>query len=176
MARFMKLSPDPVRFDATGGGSVELRWRLVETEVTMASDVPQSTTSTLRVKRLDGLRILVAEDNEINQLVVQAMLAPEGPVLVFASDGEQAVHRVTEDGPDAYHLVLMDLQMPVMDGYEATSRIRTLAPDLPIVAQTAHVLTDTIEQCQAAGMVAHVSKPVDRHQLIDTILKHARHP
>ena len=140
----------------------------------MESNLSPGTGSTQRVKRLDGLRILVAEDNEINQLVIQAMLAPEGPTLVFASDGEQAVQRITEEGPTAYHLVLMDLQMPVMDGYEATSRIRTIAPGLPIVAQTAHVLTDTIEQCQATGMVAHVSKPVDRHQLIETILRHAR--
>jgi CheY-like chemotaxis protein len=133
-------------------------------------------SSAQRVKRLDGLRILVAEDNEINQLVVQAMLAPEGPTLVFASDGEQAVQRVVADGADAFHLVLMDLQMPVMDGYEATSRIRTLAPNLPIVAQTAQVLADTFEQCQAAGIAAHVSKPVDRHQLIETILRYARQP
>ncbi len=140
----------------------------------MESNPTTGMSATQRVRRLEGLRILVAEDNEINQLVIQAMLSPEGPTLVFASDGEQAVQRVTEDGPTAYHLVLMDLQMPVMDGYEATSRIRAIAPGLPIVAQTAHVLTDTIEQCQAAGMVAHVSKPVDRHQLIEIILRHAR--
>jgi CheY-like chemotaxis protein len=142
----------------------------------MEPEVLQGLAAIQGAARLDGLRILVAEDNEINQLVVQAMLAPEGPTLVFASDGEQAVQRVAEEGADAFHLVLMDLQMPVMDGYEATSRILTLAPNLPIVAQTAQVLTNSLERCQAAGMVAHLSKPVDRDQLIETILRHARQP
>jgi PAS domain S-box-containing protein len=159
----------------TGAGSTfTVRLPLVEPETLPAEEDSANMLKTQRVRRLEGLRVLIAEDNEINQLVMQAMLEPEGPKLTFASDGEQAVDRVKEAGADGFDIVLMDLQMPVMDGYEATSRIKLMAPQMPIVAQTAHVLAETIEQCRAAGMVAHVSKPVDRHQLIDTILRHAR--
>lgn len=126
------------------------------------------------VRRLDGLRLLIAEDNEVNQMVIQAMLAPEGPQVTIVGDGEQAVACVQENGPDAYDLVLMDLQMPGIDGYEATRMLRAITTDLPIVAQTAHVLPETIERCRAAGMVAHVAKPIDRQQLVETILLHAR--
>jgi CheY-like chemotaxis protein len=68
----------------------------------------------------------------------------------------------------------MDVQMPVMDGYEATRRIREISPDLPVIGQTAHVLQDAVQQCQDAGMVAHISKPIDRHDLVTVILRHAR--
>jgi PAS domain S-box-containing protein len=127
-----------------------------------------------RVQRLAGLRILLAEDNEVNQMVAQAMLAREGPEVVTVSDGAAAVERIREEGGDAYDIVLMDIQMPGMDGYEATRRIHELAPDLPVVGQTAHVLNEAIEQCRAAGMVGHVPKPIDRHELIAAIIRHAR--
>jgi CheY-like chemotaxis protein len=68
----------------------------------------------------------------------------------------------------------MDVQMPVMDGYEATRRIREISPDLPVIGQTAHVLQDAIQQCQEAGMVAHISKPIERNDLVTVILRHAR--
>jgi PAS domain S-box-containing protein len=135
-----------------------------------------SASGTRRVARLAGLRILFAEDNEVNQLVVQAMLRKEGPELVTVGDGRVAVERVLADGPGTYDLVLMDIQMPGMDGYEATRRIHAIDPDLPVVGQTAHVLHEAIEQCCAAGMVAHVPKPIDRHALIETIMRHARTP
>ena len=124
--------------------------------------------------RLAGVRILFAEDNEVNRLVMQAMLRPEGPELTTVPDGRLAVEQVATCGPDAFDIVLMDVQMPVMDGYEATRLIREISPDLPVIGQTAHVLQDAIEQCQEAGMVAHVSKPIDRHDLVTLILRHAR--
>jgi CheY-like chemotaxis protein len=64
--------------------------------------------------------------------------------------------------------------MPGMDGYEATRLIHEFAPDLPVIGQTAHVLQEAIEHCRAAGMVAHLAKPIDRHELIMTIMRHAR--
>ena len=124
--------------------------------------------------RLAGLRILLAEDNEINQMVVQAMLGVEGPEIVIVGDGRMAVERVRQDGGDAFDVVLMDIQMPDMDGYEATRLILEFAPDLPVIGQTAHAMHETVQQCLAAGMVAHIAKPIDRHELIAMIQRHAR--
>jgi len=137
-----------------------------------AHDVDSSGTR--RIERLGGLRILLAEDNEVNQMVVQAMLSKEGSTLVTVSDGAQAVDAVRQSGAGAFHVVLMDIQMPVMGGYEATRLIHEIDPDLPVIGQTAHVLQEAIEQCRAAGMVAHLAKPIDRHELILTIMRHAR--
>jgi CheY-like chemotaxis protein len=128
----------------------------------------------LKTQRLAGLRILFAEDNEVNQLVMQAMLRPEGPELTTVADGRLAVEQIVTRGPTAFDIVLMDVQMPVMDGYEATRRIREISPDLPVIGQTAHVLQDAVQQCQDAGMVAHISKPIDRNDLVTVILRHAR--
>ena len=107
-------------------------------------------------------------------MVMQAMLRPEGPELTTVGDGRLAVEQVATRGADAFDIVLMDLQMPVMDGYEATRRILEIAPDLPVIGQTAHVLQEAIEQCHAAGMVGHISKPIDRQDLVATIVRHAR--
>jgi CheY-like chemotaxis protein len=102
------------------------------------------------------------------------MLSKEGSTLVTVSDGAQAVDAVRQSGAGAFHVVLMDIQMPVMGGYEATRLIHEIDPDLPVIGQTAHVLQEAIEQCRAAGMVAHLAKPIDRHELILTIMRHAR--
>jgi hypothetical protein len=131
------------------------------------------TPDTERMRRLSGVRILVAEDNNVNQIVLKAMLAPEGPEVVCVDNGEQAVARVTEQA-EYFDIVLMDLQMPVMDGFDAAERIHAIAPNLPVIAQTAHVLTETIERCRDIGMVAHVGKPIDREALIAIIQQHAR--
>jgi CheY-like chemotaxis protein len=131
-------------------------------------------SGTRRGARLTGLRILLAEDNEVNQLVVQAMLRHEGPEIVTVGDGRLAVEQVRRAGAGAFDLVLMDIQMPVMDGYEATRLVHEIDPDVPVIGQTAHVLNEAIEQCREAGMVAHLSKPIDRHELIGAILRHAR--
>jgi PAS domain S-box-containing protein len=133
-----------------------------------------TTFGTGRVARLAGLRILLAEDNEVNQMVVLAMLRKEQPQVTTVTDGLQAVEQVRARGPGAFDLVLMDIQMPVMDGYEATRLIHGIDPDLPVVGQTAHVLHEAIEHCRAAGMVAHLPKPIDRRELIATIMRHAR--
>ena len=123
-------------------------------------------------RRLDGVRVLVAEDNEVNQIVLERALEIEGADTTIVGDGRQAVNRVLADGRESYDVVLMDIQMPEMDGYEATRRILELAPDLPVIGQTAHAMLDERRECLAAGMVDHIAKPIDFRQLVDMIVRH----
>lgn len=124
--------------------------------------------------RLLGLSILAVEDSEINQWVLQDLLTAEGARVVVASDGRAAVECVGPGNPCAFDVVLMDIEMPVMDGYEATRQIVAIAPGLPIIGQTAHAMAEEREQCLAAGMLDHVAKPIDIDRLVGVILKHAR--
>jgi CheY-like chemotaxis protein len=103
----------------------------------------------------------VAEDEPINQMILADNLAEDGATVVMVGNGQEALDRIVADGAEAYDIVLMDLQMPAMDGYEATRRIPALAPDLPIVAQTAHALEEEREKCRAAGMAGHIAKLID---------------
>jgi PAS domain S-box-containing protein len=106
-------------------------------------------------------RVLVADDNALNQIVAEALLKRDGHTVVVVANGAQALEAVTAGDFD---LVLMDMQMPVMDGIEATRRIRALAPprcDIPIVALSANAMADQIATCREAGMNDHLSKPID---------------
>ncbi len=120
--------------------------------------------------RLTGTRILAAEDNEANQLVLSEMLTGEGATLTLVGDGRRAVEAV-ERQPGAFDLVLMDVQMPEMDGLEATRRIVALAPDLPVVGQTAHALVAEREKCRLAGMIDTLTKPLDHEELVAMVLR-----
>ncbi len=125
--------------------------------------------------RLAGLRVLAADDVELNRVILEHLLAREGARVTFAENGQQAVDHVMQDGPGkecAFDVVLMDVQMPVMDGLEATRRIRGIAPELPVISLTAHAMAEERDKCLAAGMVAHVAKPIDLDVLVTTILRH----
>jgi PAS domain S-box-containing protein len=128
------------------------------------------------VPRLSGLRLLAAEDMEVNRLILEDVLVGEGARLVLAENGRQAVERLEEAGVSAFDAVLMDVQMPVMDGYEATRCIRELAPALPVIGLTAHALAEERDKCLAAGMMEHVTKPIDTDVLVAAILRHTRRP
>ncbi len=122
--------------------------------------------------QLSGLRILAAEDVEINRLILEDLLEFEGAHVVFAENGQEALDRLEEHGVSAFDLVLMDVQMPVMDGHEATRQIRMMAPELPVIGLTAHALAEEREKCLAVGMVDHVTKPIDLDIFIATIRRH----
>ncbi|MFO1336763.1 MAG: PAS domain-containing protein [Burkholderiaceae bacterium] len=122
---------------------------------------------------LAGLRLLVAEDNAVNQVVIEQLLTRAGARVVLASDGAEAVERVRA-GPGDFDAVLMDVQMPVMDGFEATRRIVAIAPGLPVVGQTAHALPEERARCLASGMAAHLAKPIELDRLVATLLGVAR--
>ena len=122
-------------------------------------------------RRLPGMRILVVEDNRLNQQVAQELLQAEGAVVKLADNGALGVRAVADADP-AFDVVLMDVQMPVMDGYAATRVIRQELglTALPIIAMTANAMASDLEESSTAGMNAHVSKPFDLTRLIATIL------
>jgi CheY-like chemotaxis protein len=121
-----------------------------------------------------GKHILLAEDIEINREIVIAYLDTTGVVITEAENGRIAVELFEKD-PDAYDLILMDVQMPVLDGYAATREIRALAPavpkaaTVPIVAMTANVFQEDIDQALASGMNAHIGKPLDFDQVMNVL-------
>ncbi|MCX7173026.1 MAG: PAS domain S-box protein [Proteobacteria bacterium] len=124
--------------------------------------------------RLSGLSVLAAEDVEVNRLILEDLLKHEGAGVVFAHDGQQALERIDDLGANAFDIVLMDVQMPVMDGIETARRIAMIAPDLPVIGLTAHALAEERDKCLAAGMVEHVTKPIDTDMLVAAILRHIR--
>jgi signal transduction histidine kinase len=123
---------------------------------------------------LTGLSILVVEDNEINQMIIEDMLQSEGGQITLAENGQIALDTVRDQGGDAFDIVLMDIEMPVMDGYSASRAILNLFPDLPIIGQTAHAYGEERQKCFTAGMLDHIAKPIEPSQLIQMILLHAR--
>ncbi len=122
-------------------------------------------------RSLSGMTLLAADDIEMNRLVLEDLLAHEGARVVLVENGQQAIDRVAELGAAAFDLVLMDLQMPVLDGFAATRGILALAPELPVLGLTAHALADERESCLAAGMADVVTKPIDLAVLLATILR-----
>ncbi|MDR2742198.1 MAG: response regulator [Treponema sp.] len=121
---------------------------------------------------LKGYRILLAEDIEINREIVLSVLEPTGAVVDHAENGREAFETFAAT-PENYDLILMDIQMPEMGGYEATRLIRTVgiqkAKTIPIIAMTANVFREDIEQCLAAGMNDHLGKPLNFNELIYTL-------
>jgi len=122
-----------------------------------------------------GVRVLLAEDVEINREVLIEMLRETGVEIDCAADG-QKVYDKFKESPGVYDLIFMDIHMPEMDGYEATRRIRALplpeAKRIPILAMTANVFREDIEKCLAAGMDDHVGKPIDLDRICETMKKH----
>ncbi len=122
------------------------------------------------VRSIRGARILLVEDNEVNQQVASELLEKAQLVVTIANNGQEAVDMV---GRESFDCILMDVQMPVMDGYEATRTIRRdrRFKDLPIVAMTANAMAGDWEKCQAAGMNDHVAKPIEPREMYDALAR-----
>ena len=122
---------------------------------------------------LKGMRFLCAEDNEINAEILMELLKIEGAECTICENGERVLETFERSVPGEYDMILMDVQMPVMNGYEATKAIRSssheLAKKIPIIAMTANAFSEDIQHSLAAGMNAHVSKPVEMKILEKTI-------
>lgn len=131
---------------------------------TASADVGQT------YRALAGLRLLAAEDIDINRYILGDLIAEFGGEVEFAENGLQAVAMVREK-PSGYDLILMDVQMPEMDGLEATRIIREVAPGVPVIGLTAHAMEEERQRCLAAGMCARVTKPIEPHELVECILR-----
>ncbi len=138
-----------------------------------ASAAPQPADSKADEALCRGMHLLVAEDNELNYEVVSELLEMYGVTCDRAEDGSVCVEKFSASAPDEYDAILMDVQMPVMDGMQAATTIRTLdharSRSIPIIALTANALQSDIQRCTAAGMNSHLSKPIDVHQLLNAL-------
>lgn len=124
------------------------------------------------VESLTGIKVLLVEDAPINQILIGRFLTSAGAQVDFAENGEEGVKKALSGD---YRVVLMDIQMPQMDGYEATATLRKQGYDRPIIALTAHALKEDRERCLEVGCSDHLTKPIDRKKLISQISHLAHH-
>ena len=124
-------------------------------------------------KAITGLHILLTEDNELNMEIAEFMLQNEGAEVTKAWNGQEAVELFSKSKPGEFDAILMDIMMPVINGYEAAKRIRSLdredARGIPIIAMTANAFTEDRLKAKEAGMDEHIAKPIDVKLLLKTI-------
>ena len=125
---------------------------------------------------LNGVRVLLVEDNEINTEIARELLTEEGCIVETADDGVACIDMIEKADADYYKMILMDIQMPVMNGYDATLAIRKIKDmkkaRIPIIAMTANVFAEDIQKVLSVGMNDHVAKPVDMNILVPTMMKY----
>ncbi len=141
-----------------------LRVRCLAAELLRLHDEPDPPPAC----RLDGVRVLAVDDNEINRMVLSDLLRLEGARLQLACSGEQALRLVREADEDAFELALLDIEMPGMDGYTLARELRAIRPGLPQIGLTAHASQSDRARCLAAGMDEHLAKPFDIDRLVET--------
>ena len=133
----------------------------------------QNTIKPSAIHTIEGKKILIVEDNELNAEIAKTVLEDAGALVTRVEDGQQAVELFKEKPAGTFDAILMDLMMPVMDGYTATRKIRSLersdAKTIPIIAMTANAFREDAEKCIAVGMNAHLAKPLDIEKVMITI-------
>ncbi len=132
-----------------------------------------SALKTIQKDNFDGKRALLVEDNELNAEIAGEILGMAGLEVAYAKDGKEALDKMVEAEDGYYDIVFMDIQMPIMDGYEATRAIRSLPGDyprrVPIIAMTANAFMADVQACKAAGMDEHIAKPLDLDRLFKVL-------
>ena len=167
------------------GGTIDVESELgqgscFEVLIDLRIEEDRSVSSTVQEEKneqndniFQGMRFLCAEDNELNAEILTELLKIEGAECTICENGEEILKTFEKSAPGDYDMILMDVQMPVMNGYEATKAIRRssheLAKKIPIIAMTANAFSEDIQHSLAAGMNAHVSKPVEMRVLEKTI-------
>ena len=162
-----------VESEPNHGSSFEVILNLKIVENRVVSSTEQIEMHETDSDILDGMRILCAEDNELNAEILMELLKLEGAECTICENGKRILEAFEQSVPGEYDMILMDVQMPVMNGYEATKAIRRSsheqAKTIPIIAMTANAFSEDMQHSLAAGMNAHISKPVDMKLLKKTI-------
>jgi len=135
-----------------------------------------AVSSAIASTDLAGYNVLAVDDNEINRMVLVSLLEHEGARVDCTNSGAATLARLLQVGAEHYDIILTDIQMPGMDGYELTRRIHEQYPALPILGLTAHADEETRVRCLAAGMLAHIPKPINLDLLITEVCRHSRRP
>ena len=139
-------------------------------------DRPQTNKKTTR--DFTGKKILLAEDNDLNWEIAETLLSDEGLELDWAENGQVCVEIFQQSEIGYYDAILMDIRMPVMNGYDAAKTIRSLdrpdATEIPIIAMTADAFAEDIQHCLDVGMNAHIAKPIDVHDVLQQLDKFMR--
>ncbi len=177
--RLLELMGGDISIDSTLGQGTRATFRIPLMQPDdLTSESPRQPEGAMAAdtQALAGLSILAVDDESINRLVLEEILSVAGARVTLAEGGQEAVDCVRQAGPRGFDLILMDLQMPGLGGYAATEIIRQLAPDIPVIAQTAHAFAVERERCLAAGMKAHLAKPFDPEELIDIVRQFAARP
>ena len=162
------------------GGTVWVESKLGEGscfEVTIPLEVDANPTGglsdTTQAVDLEGMKILLVEDNELNLEIATYMLEDAGGVVTTALGGQAALQIFADNPPGTFDIILMDIMMPVMDGYTASREIRNMdrpdAKEIPIIAMTANAFSDDVQKAKQAGMNAHIAKPLDVDKMFAVI-------
>jgi len=175
--RIVELMGGEIRVESEPGRGSSFSFTIKAPRADMApqEELSGNATQEMREGEFADKVILLADDVDINREIVIALLEITGVVIDTAENGAKAAE-LFEQAPERYHLILMDLQMPVMDGYEATRRIRAgsspQAPSVPIIAMTANVFKEDIEHSLASGMNGHLGKPIELEKLLPLLRKY----
>ena len=163
-----------ITFESENGAGTTFVIR-IPFKIDLNSDKREEKKDVSDGKSIKGLHILLAEDNELNMEIAEFLLQNEGSDVTKAWNGQEAVELFRKSGPGGFDVILMDIMMPVMNGYEATKMIRSLdredAKEIPIIAMTANAFTEDRIRAKEAGMDEHIAKPVDVGLLIKVIHK-----
>jgi CheY-like chemotaxis protein len=172
----VRLFGGDIQVQSQVGQGSEFRFKiwLKETESSLKAEPVVSDPT----GRFVGKRVLLVDDVELNRKIARAMLKVTGIAIDDANDGSEAVKKFEQSPENTYDIILMDVQMPIMDGYQASETIRNLprqdAKVVPIIALTANAFKDDIEKALKAGMNAHIAKPVKLDKIVDAITQHMK--
>lgn len=167
------------------GGNISVKSRvnvgstfIVNISFTIDTDGKKESVQECECASLEGINILLVEDNELNREIAVSLLEDEGTVITSAENGQEAVEIFSSNPPGTFDVILMDVMMPVMDGLEATKRIRAMdredAAEIPILAMTANAFEEDIRKTHEAGMNAHIAKPIEMNVVLKCIANYVK--